>query len=319
MMKRNKIFAFFMVCCITVNLSACQKKADIVYEDTFPLQGLTSVSTDTFASDLCVVPLNHKEKKNGNFEAASTLIFDAASQEVLRADNVYKKLYPASVTKIMTAYVILKYANLEDTVTFSYDASHIMEWGAKLCGFQKGDQINLHDLLAAFLVYSGNDAGIALAEHVSGSVEEFAKLMNQEAKALGATNSHFVNPHGLHDDDHYTTTYDIYLIFNALIQDERFVDLIHKKQVKVKYTTADKKKATKTFLNTNRYINGKLDPPDGVTVIGGKTGTTFKAGSCLVLYSQDKKKHDYISIVFKAQSSDTLFNQMSELLEMIDK
>ncbi|MEG2441092.1 MAG: D-alanyl-D-alanine carboxypeptidase, partial [Acetivibrio sp.] len=232
-------------------------------------------------------------------------------------DHVYKRLYPASITKIMTAYVAFKYADLHDTVTFSYDASHITEWGASLCGFAEGDQVNMQDLLTAFLVCSGNDAGIAIAEHISGSVDEFAKLMNKEAKALGATQSHFVNPHGLHDEKHYTTPYDIYLIFNALIKNENFINIIHTKDIEVTYSSKSGEIKSKTFTSTNRYLCGKEVPPEGVTVIGGKTGTTFKAGSCLVLYSKGSNEHDYISIVFKAENGDRLFYQMTELLKLI--
>lgn len=317
---RHKILAGSMII-FALGISGCSFSGgpDIGYQGSSPVLELSSFTQDTFAGSLCVVPVSEAKNKDSQFSASSTLIFDVTSQEILHADNIYKKLYPASVTKIMTAYVALKYGNLDDTVTFSYDAAHITEWGAKLCGFKEGDQVNLGELLHAFLLFSGNDAGIAIAEHISGSVKEFAGLMNEEAQKLGATGSHFVNPHGLHDDKHYTTTYDVYLIFNELIKNPAFVEIINAKSCTVKYKDKDKKSHTVTYENTNRYINGKMDAPKGVTVIGGKTGTTNKAGSCLVLYSQGKNEHDYISVVFHADTGDSLFAQMSSLLEMIPK
>lgn len=313
--------AISLVLCVGIclELTSCGigKKADILYSDDTVKYGYATELDKTKTSDLCVVSLDEKDDNNKTLTAASSLIFDVTDQKILYHDSIYKRLYPASVTKLMTAYVALKYANLEDTVTFSYEATHITEPGAKLCGFQEGDQVTLRNLLCAFLIYSGNDAGVAIAEHISGSVSEFAKLMNKEAQALGATASHFVNPHGLHDKNHYTTTYDIYLIFNELIQNEEFVNMIHSKEVLVSFTNKKGKKQSKIFSNTNQYLLGETDAPKNVIVIGGKTGTTSKAGSCLVLYSQGTDKHNYISIVFKAENKQSLYKQMTKLLNFI--
>ena len=117
----------------------------------------------------------------------------------------------------MTALVVLKKGELTDSVTVSYNASHIPVAGAKVCGFEEGDVITMDALLHCLLIYSGNDAGIAIAEHMSGSEENFVRIMNSEAKRIGASHTNFVNSHGLHDDNHYTTAYDMYLIFNELI------------------------------------------------------------------------------------------------------
>lgn len=318
-LKRRMLAAY--CCTVFICLAGCKanQSVDLPYENTIGAQGFTQETDALFSENLCVPFKNEIKGDNPEITAKSSLIFNVTTQKVLYADNIYEKIYPASVTKIMTAYVALKYGNLEDTVTISNNASHITEWGAKLCGFKEGDKIKLKELLRAFLVYSGNDAGIAIAEHISGSVEEFADLMNKEAYDLGATQSHFVNPHGLHDDDHYTTAYDIYLIFQELIKNPEFVEIIHSKSVNVSYTLADGTQTACTFDNTNRYLLGKEPSPEGVTVIGGKTGTTSKAGSCLVLFSTGKNGDSYISIVFKAENGDSLFHQMSELLSMISE
>ena len=319
LINRKKVILFILLISVCINVVSCGsfKKADIIYQGDVEKYGYTTLLDDTKSSNLCVVSFDEKNDTDSNLRAASSLIFDVTDQKILYHDNIYKRLYPASITKIMTAYVAFKYANLDDIVTFSYNASHITESGAKLCGFQEGDQVKLRNLLCAFLVYSGNDAGVAIAEHISGSVEDFADLMNEEAKALGATDSHFVNPHGLHDKNHYTTTYDIYLIFNELIKNEEFVNMIHSKEVLVPYKNKDGSDLSVTFTSTNQYLLGVTKSPKDVTVIGGKTGTTSAAGNCLALYSQGENKHNYVSIIFKADNKQSLYTQMTQLLKLI--
>ncbi|MGN6712050.1 D-alanyl-D-alanine carboxypeptidase family protein [Anaerocolumna jejuensis] len=272
---------------------------------------------DFFASDLAVIPDKLNHMSDPAITAEASLIVNNTDKKVIYANNVYERLYPASLTKLITTLVVLEKADLNDMVTISYNASHITESGAKLCGFKEGDTIKLEDLLYSFLIYSGNDAGVAIAEHVGGTIGEFAKMMNQAAKDAGAVHSNFVNPHGLHDDNHYTTAYDLYLIFHQLVTYDKFLSIINKSEYTVTYKDAGGNPVTKNFLTTNRYLKGSENAPKGITVVGGKTGTTGKAGSCLILYSKDKNKKDYISLILKADSSDSLFSQMTDLLKMI--
>lgn len=276
----------------------------------------TEVS-DFFARDLTVIPdeLNHME--DPSITATSALIVNDSDDVVLYANNVYERMYPASLTKLITALVVLKEGNLSDTVTVSYNASHITESGAKLCGFKEGDKISMEALLNSLLVYSGNDAGIAIAEHIGGTVEGFADKMNETAKSIGAVHSHFVNPHGLHDDNHYTTAYDLYLIFNALLKYDKFVSIINQESYTAIYKDAQGQEQKKELATTDRYLKGTEKAPEGVTVVGGKTGTTSKAGNCLILYSKDKKNKSYISLILQADGSNSLFSQMTHLLEKI--
>ncbi len=278
---------------------------------------LSSDQSDFFASELVVIPDELNHMSDSAITAESSLIVNDTDNDVIFANNVYERLYPASLTKLITALVVLEEGNLEDTVTVSYNASHITESGAKLCGLKEGDTIKLKDLLYAFLIYSGNDAGIAIAEHIGGTVGEFAKMMNKAAKDAGAVHSNFVNPHGLHDDNHYTTAYDLYLIFHQLVKYDEFLSIIKTTEYTVTYEDVSKESVTKTFLTTNRYLKGTENAPEGITVVGGKTGTTSKAGNCLILYSQDKDNKDYISLILKADSGNSLFTQMTDLLKMI--
>lgn len=281
-----------------------------------PFENSAAVTQDYLSDGICVIKDEEQTKEQDSIMSAkASLIINDADGTMLYSHNIYHKLYPASITKIITALVVFKYGNLEDTVTISYNASHITEYGAKLCGFEEGDKIVLRDLLSSFLVFSGNDAGVAIAEHIAGSEKKFAKLMNHEMKNLGAVHSHFVNPHGLHNKKHYTTAYDLYLVFHELAKNQTFLDIINQPSYTAKFKGKDKKKKKLYFTSTDRYLIGKATPPEGITVIGGKTGTTLKAGSCLILYSEGKNDTHYISVVLKAEDGDDLYVQMNHLLE----
>ena len=139
--------------------------------------------------------------------------------------------------------------------------------------------------------------------------------MTEEAHKLGATNTNFTNSHGLTDDEHLTTAYDLYLIMNEALKYDKFKDLITTKTYQSTYSTKDGGTKKLDFQNTNRYITGKVNTPSDVTVIGGKTGTTKAAGACLVLYSKSNKTgNEYISCVLCSESADTLYENTTSLL-----
>ena len=240
--------------------------------------------------------------------------FNLSTNSVVYAKNIYERLYPASITKILTAYVTLKYcSDLDAYVTVSENAAD-QAYDSSVCGIKAGDVITLRDLLYGLLLRSGNDAAIAIAEYVSGDVETFAELMNSEAKAMGATQTHFVNPNGLPDTDHYTTVYDIYLMFQAAAQNQTFLDIISTKSYDVSYTDIDGNAVEKTWENTNYYLNGRVKEPEGFSVLGGKTGTTGDAGYCLALYSYNESGQPVISVVLKADGRSNLYLLMNEML-----
>lgn len=325
---KRTILSFGIIGCFVI--TGCGTKVDTNLQHQTNLLNLGHISVDRdqdsskyLSEDLCVIPKKKQSKKDTMMSAKASLIINDTTQTMLYSENIYKKRYPASITKILTALVTLKQVeqgmDLEEIVTISHEAANITEYGAKLCGFQEGDQIKLKDLLYSFLIYSGNDAGIAIAEHISGSVEEFAKLMNQQAKELGCSGSNFVNPHGLHDKKHYTTAYDLYLIFHELLNYNTFLDIINQPSYKAEYTDKDGNPIKKTFTTTDRYLINRANPPQGITVIGGKTGTTSAAGSNLILYSKDEQGNGYISIVLKADGGESLYSQMTHLLTKINQ
>ena len=183
-------------------------------------------TADPFAKDLCVSESNYRADAIDLSNASGGALFDVNNHETIYAKNIYEKLAPASLTKILTAVVALKNAS-EDTLLTATSNVKITESGAQVCGLKEGDQLTLSQALHLLLINSANDAAVLIAEGVGGSVENFCEMMNEEALALGATNSHFVNPHGLTDDNHYTTVYDMYLIMNEAIKFEVFREIIH--------------------------------------------------------------------------------------------
>ena len=143
--------------------------------------------------------------------------------------------------------------------------------------------------------------------------------MNEEAEALGATNSHFVNAHGLHDDDHYTTAYDLYLIFQNALKNETFREICGSTSYNVSYKNAKGETVSDKWENTMQYFTRNKIAPEGVTVMAGKTGTTSKAQSCLVLLSENEMGEEFISIILKSQDRGVLYDEMNDLLEEINK
>lgn len=277
-----------------------------------------NLTAKPFAADICVVSNNVMSDNVNATLSESAALFNVDSHEVLYANNATEKLYPASLTKILTALIALEKGNLDDVITVSKNAE-IKEAGAQLCGFKSGDQITLEQAVHGLLMYSGNDAAVAIAEYISGSVEEFATLMNEKAASLGATNSHFVNPHGLSDEQHYTTAYDLYLIFKEVIKYDKFVEIINTDSWTTTYTLSNGSTKDITFKTTNLFLKGDATAPDGVTVIGGKTGTTMAAGSCLILLSQNASSEPYISVILKAENRSILYTQMTDILGEINK
>jgi hypothetical protein len=250
--------------------------------------------------------------------SSESIILAGGDGSLIASKVATKRMYPASTTKVMTALVALKYGNLTDEVTVTED-SVINEAGASLAGIHPGDVLTLDQLLYGLMLPSGNDAANAIAIHVGGSVENFVKMMNEEAKRIGAVDTNFVNSNGLSDENHYTTAYDLYLIFNEALKDPRFANYAGCASYNVTYTAADGSQVTKNWRNGNRYITGQVAAPYGVAVEAGKTGTTLAAGSCLVISSANDKGNRYISVVLKSKNRADLYDNMSKLLMKIDK
>lgn len=217
--------------------------------------------------------------------ADSAIVMEASTGTILYSKDMDKPQYPASITKIMTALLALENCSLDEIVTYSYYATHSIEYGSSSIGTTEGEQLTVEQSLYALLLESANECGNGLAEHISGSVEEFAKLMNQRAAEIGCTNTNFVNPHGLHDDNHYTSAHDMALITQEAIKNGTFVTI----SGTARYTMGPTNKDDETTYMQNHhnmihaYRSSKfLDD----TVIAGKTGGTSAALNTLVTVAE---------------------------------
>lgn len=283
------------------------------------VQTVNASSAVPFANDLCIVGQDVSSGNADISEVGAVLLCDVDAAMVLCAKNAHEKMNPASLTKVMTALVALKYGSMEQVLTVSSDA-YITESGAVLVReLKKGDTMTLAQALHILLVYSANDIGMLIAEGVCGNVEDFVALMNEEAKALGATNTHFMNPHGLTEENHYTTAYDMYLIFNEAIKYETFREIIHTTTYSTVYYDKDGNAKEFSKTSTNLYFRGNYEPPENMTIVGGKTGTTNAAGHCLILLARDRAGAPYIAVILRAPTNDILYEGMTDLLNEIGK
>jgi serine-type D-Ala-D-Ala carboxypeptidase (penicillin-binding protein 5/6) len=208
--------------------------------------------------------------------AAAAVLMDAKTGEVLYARNPDEPLPPASVTKILTALVILERGRLTDTVVVSQEAARV---GGYRLGLRRDQRISLEDLLAAILIRSANDAAMAAAEHVGQGLDGFVALMNAKAEELGMEHSHFANPHGLDEPGHFTTARDLAVLTRVALQNPTFAELVRTRGATVTIWKPGRRgavPAARPILTHNKLL-GLMEGADGV-----KTGYTGQAGRCLV-------------------------------------
>lgn len=286
---------------------------------TNALAAKENMRTESFAQKLCVSSQGNVDCiKNAQLEEGQKgLLFSLSNHKVLYANGIYDKVYPASITKIMTAMLALQSGKLNDTVTITQD-NVTLEDGSQVCGFVAGDQVTLDQLLHCLLVYSGNDAASAIAEYVGGSTENFVQMMNDYAAKLGCTGTHFSNPHGLQDENHYTTPYDIYLMLNEAFTYPEFTEITELPSYTVTYTGSDGTEKSTTLTATDHYLTGEATAPKDVTILGGKTGTTEVAGNCLAILTQNAYGKTFVSIVMGADTKELLYQEMNSLLQNIN-
>ena len=241
---------------------------------------------------------------------------DYDTKEILFEKNMDMKLYPASTTKIITAILAIENGKLDDLVTVDQEVVELTE-GSHIA-LEPGEQLTLEQLLYAMLVQSANDAALAIAKHISGSIEEFSKLMNEKAIEIGALNTNFVNPNGLHDDNHLTTAYDLALIGQYAMKNETFRKFVNT----VNYTIGPTNKKTESrYLKiTNKLlysseeilIDGNYIPIKYEGASGVKTGTTSQALHCLVSYAE-RNGQRLIAVVLKA-NGNSVYSDTHNLL-----
>lgn len=231
--------------------------------------------------------------------AQSAMLIEAKTGIVLYEKNVHERLYPASITKILTALIAYEHCDMDEEVTFSYEAVSSIDWRYDAnMGINAGDKITMEQALHGMLVGSANEAAYAIAEHVAGSVEDFADLMNEKATSLGCTDSHFVTPNGIHDENHYTSAHDMALIAQAFFSNDYLA--------KISGTSSYKVPKTDTQPNDEMvvYAKSKLFPNKEYAyegLIGTKTGYTESARQTLVSCAE-RDGLKLISVVMKDEA-----------------
>ncbi|MBR3249643.1 MAG: D-alanyl-D-alanine carboxypeptidase [Clostridia bacterium] len=243
--------------------------------------------------------------------AKAALMIEKNTGKIIYEKNINEQNYPASVTKILTAILTIEKCDLEEIATVSQSAISNIPSGYVIAPLYEGEQIKIKDLLYALMLKSANDAAYVLAEHVGGSVNGFSEMMNNKAKEIGCKNTHFVNPNGIHNLEHYTTAYDLYLITNYAMKNETFSKIVSTYQ----YTLPATNKysySNRIMENTNNFIN-----PNSAyynqNVKGVKTGTTDQAGNCLITDSADSGL-EFITVVLGAETSNSKFSETRKMI-----
>lgn len=240
--------------------------------------------------------------------AEAAILMEANTGVILYAKNIHEKLYPASTTKILTSLIAIENGDLDDMVSFSHEAVFSVPTDGSHMGMDEGESITLEECLYGIMVASANEVANATAEYVSGSIEDFVSLMNTRAKELGCTDSHFTNTNGLHDDNHYTSAYDLALISKAFFQNEMLC--------KISSTARYHFEATATqpddFYKKNKHqlVTGEI-AYNGI--LGGKTGYTNQSHQTLVTCSEQNGMK-LICVVLKEESP----NQFTDTTELFD-
>lgn len=242
--------------------------------------------------------------KNPMVEAKAAVLINALTGEILYDKNMNQKMYPASTTKIMTALLVLENLDVSSTVTI--DKETALTGGSQI-NLSEGEKITVEQLLYALLLKSANDAAVALAKTVDGSVPAFADRMNERAKELGAKNTNFVTPNGLHDNNHYTTAYDIAMITREAMKNKEFRHIVTSLEYNIPKTN---KSDARVLKNPNKLlyskaiisVNGVRKPIKYAGAIGIKNGYTSEAGRCLVAGAK-RDNMELISVVLNTSAA----------------
>ena len=243
--------------------------------------------------------------KQKNVEAFSInskayAVLECSTNRLLYSKNKDEKLPMASTTKVMTAVLALEKGSLNDVVEIKKEYTGIEGTSIYL---KEGEKLTLEDLLHGMMLVSGNDAAVAVAYHIGGSIEGFAKMMNEKAKELGMKNTNFKNPNGLPDDEHYTTAYDFALLASYAMKNENFVKIINDKKWSMSY---EGKENGRVIYNRNKLLNS-FDGSNGV-----KTGYTKKAGKCFV-FAAKRNDMQVVGVVLKSADH---YTDSKNLLDM---
>lgn len=282
---------------------------------------LPIVRPSGLANENVVIPYDAYVYDTPDLEYEAGLLVNETRHSVVCAINPHKRIYPASMTKVLTGIIVMDaiesgQISLSDTVVVGKPIE-FNEDNVAVLGLQTGDYITIEELLHGLLISSYNDCAVLLARRISGSVSEFVELMNAKAAELGATNSHFVNPHGLHDNNHYTTPYDLYLIFKEFLSKDLLVQIDSNSTYDLTMHRGDEKMVI-PLTATNAFLSNSFEMPTGYSITGWKTGTTEKAGSCIILeFINNETDERFICLVSNAEDHEALYQNVEDMLKEI--
>ena len=244
----------------------------------------------------------------------SAIVVDMKTGYTILEKNIKDKLYPASITKIMTAILTLENAKMDEVITFTSEAVFSIEEGSSAAKVDVDEQLTVEQCLYGLMLISGNDLANGLAEHVGDTMDQFANMMTNKAEEIGCLNTNFTNAHGLHDDNHYTTAYDMALISKyAYEKCEMFKTLCSTGYYECQPT--NKQPLVRQWRNNNRLIN-KYEKEFYADCIGGKTGYTNKAGGTLVTYANINGR-TLLCVVMKSANSLSAYADTTNLYDYV--
>lgn len=252
-----------------------------------------------------------------NINAKAAILVDGDSGAIIYNKNMQEKIYPASITKLLTAYLAINSLDLNKAVLVTKTGINI-PWDSSRVYLSEGEIISVKDLLYCSLLSSGNDAANMLAETVSGSVSSFVDLMNKTVLEIGCKNTHFTNPHGYHNDNHYTTAFDIMKIAEFVLKNQTLKEICETKQYTVEKT--NKYLAPRKLLNTNRLMLNSAESKSSRYYkydLGGKTGSTSEAGNCILSWAKNGDKTLILGI-FNSSSSKGEDKRYTDAIDLFE-
>lgn len=272
-----------------------------------PSINTTAVAGNDRKSEDEIQFFNLQNAPNVNSEAA--IVMEASTGAILYAKNIHDSYYPASITKILTTLVAIENSSMKEVVKHSKKAIYDVDLRSSRIGIDVGEELTMEQSLYGIMLESANEVSYAVGEHISGDIDSFTHLMNERAKALGALNSNFTNPHGLPDENHYTTAYDMAVIARAAIQNETFKKITQTRVFTIPPTNIQEE--TRYLANHHRFIKYK-NQYEGC--IGGKTGYTSVAKYTLVTFAE-RNGMTLISVIMKC---DSIANEYSDTKALLD-
>lgn len=294
-MKLKNIILYYCIFCILFFNFSKVFATEQVSEKSNSMEN-TSVSQE-----------NENSESDMTIYSESAILIEAKTGKILYEKNIHDRKYPASTTKILTAILAIENCDLNETQVASQSAISALKSGYTKANIQVGEEFTIDQLISVMMIQSANEAANIIAEHISGSVEEFSKLMNQKAKEIGCLDTNFVNPNGMHSENHYSTAYDMALIARYCMKNEKFREYAVLKEASLPRTDywqdeQVEKNGERIFYNTNSMMqkDSKFYYP---TCIGIKSGFTTPAKNCLVSAS-NKDGFELISVILHAEATE---------------